>query len=192
MTANTAVTFPTTGTLLNETLTNANIYVGNGSNIATGVPVSKDVSMINTGEATVVGLNGSPIGTGGAGLLVGLISTNITNLAGGGPYIVVASEWFGIITAAPTGNTDLTSPTAADIVAAIDNPTVGLTIRTVVRNESTNRNISILGGAGVTQIPVIGPRISGNSTAGAIYYISLFTRLTNVGVGTEAAEIYPG
>lgn len=39
---------------LPTTLTSANIFVGNGSNVATGVAVSGDVSLANTGAMTVV------------------------------------------------------------------------------------------------------------------------------------------
>jgi hypothetical protein len=42
---------PSTG--LSSSLTSANIFVGNGSNIATGVPLSGDASIANTGAITI-------------------------------------------------------------------------------------------------------------------------------------------
>ncbi len=42
---------PSTG--LSNSLTSANIFVGNGSNIATGVPLSGDASLANTGALTI-------------------------------------------------------------------------------------------------------------------------------------------
>ena len=53
---NTAVTFPTSGTLLTNALTSAYIFVGNGSAVATGVAVSGDISIDNTG-LTAIGSN---------------------------------------------------------------------------------------------------------------------------------------
>lgn len=46
---------------LGTTLNSANIFVGNGSNVATGVAMSGDASLSNTGAATVVGLRGKTI-----------------------------------------------------------------------------------------------------------------------------------
>ncbi|WP_374035015.1 tail fiber domain-containing protein [Bdellovibrio bacteriovorus] len=46
---------------LGTALNSANIFVGNGSNVAAGVPVSGDLSLLNTGVATVVGLRGKTI-----------------------------------------------------------------------------------------------------------------------------------
>lgn len=48
---------------LGSTLTSANIFVGNGSNVATGVAVSQDVALTNAGVATVNGLKGSALPT---------------------------------------------------------------------------------------------------------------------------------
>ncbi len=44
-------------------LTSAHIFVGNGSNVATDVSLSGDVSILNTGAATVTRINGNPIGS---------------------------------------------------------------------------------------------------------------------------------
>ena len=50
---------PGTVTGLSSTLTNAHIYVGNGSNVATDVAVSGDITLANTGAVTVTKINGS-------------------------------------------------------------------------------------------------------------------------------------
>ena len=46
-------------TPVSNALGSTHIFVGNGSNIATDVAVSRDISMANTGAATVVGLRGN-------------------------------------------------------------------------------------------------------------------------------------
>ena len=49
-----------------QALTSANIFVGNASNVATGVTMSGDVTIDNTGAATIpnsVALGGSPTTT---------------------------------------------------------------------------------------------------------------------------------
>ncbi len=45
------------------TLTSAHFFVGNGSNVATDVSLSGDISALNTGAVTVTRINGNPIGS---------------------------------------------------------------------------------------------------------------------------------
>ncbi|RZA06934.1 MAG: tail fiber domain-containing protein [Proteobacteria bacterium] len=46
---------------LSSVLTSANIFVGNGSNVATGVAVSGDATLANTGALSVTGIRGTPV-----------------------------------------------------------------------------------------------------------------------------------
>ncbi len=46
-----------------SSLTNAHLFVGNGSNVATDVSLSGDASLLNTGAITVTRINGNPIGS---------------------------------------------------------------------------------------------------------------------------------
>lgn len=50
-------------TPLSNSLTSANIFVGNGSNVATGVAMSGDATIANTGAVTVAKINGATLGT---------------------------------------------------------------------------------------------------------------------------------
>ena len=64
-TASTSVTLPVSGTLLNDSLASANIYVGNGSGVATGVAMSGDAGIANTGAVTVSKIGGTSVSLGG-------------------------------------------------------------------------------------------------------------------------------
>ena len=53
MTGTTSLTLPTSGTLLTNSLASTNIFVGNGSGVATGVALSGDATLANTGALTL-------------------------------------------------------------------------------------------------------------------------------------------
>lgn len=59
VTNTTNVTLPTSGTLMANTLASADIFVGNGSNVATAVSVSGDATLSNTGAFTVTKTSGT-------------------------------------------------------------------------------------------------------------------------------------
>jgi hypothetical protein len=95
LTGATSIIFPTGGILLNSNLTSANMYVGNGSNIATGVAMSGDVSLANTGATRVLSVTDS-----NGNLELGFVSIpsavnylNISNNATGfGPILLAAGS----------------------------------------------------------------------------------------------------
>lgn len=65
---------------LGTTLTNTQVFVGNGSNVATGVAISQDASIDNTGAVTVVSAQGNfETGAGGTGTV---INTGISSSSG--------------------------------------------------------------------------------------------------------------
>lgn len=51
--AGSSITLPTAGTMLANALTSAYVFVGNGSNVATGVAISGDVTIANTGAVSI-------------------------------------------------------------------------------------------------------------------------------------------
>ena len=90
-TGSTNITLPTTGTLatvgsfLSTALNPANIYVGNGSSVATGVAVSGDIAISNAGAATVTAAGGKSIALSGAltttgGYGITLVTTGATSV----------------------------------------------------------------------------------------------------------------
>lgn len=87
LTNTTSVTFPTSGTLLNNTLTSTDFYVGNGSNVATGVAMSQDATLANTGAVTVVGLKANVLPSLTTGYLNWTGSAwALSSLASGEPF----------------------------------------------------------------------------------------------------------
>ncbi len=110
-------------TLLTTTLTSAHILVGNGSNIATDVAVSGDLTTTNAGAFTVAKINSTTVsGTTGSGNVVFSTSPTISspsiaalaNLTSDG-FILTSGGvgTLGVSTALPTGST-ATTPTIHD------------------------------------------------------------------------------
>jgi hypothetical protein len=93
LTGATSIQFPTGGILLNSNLTSADFYVGNGSNIATGVAMSGDASLANTGAVTVSSVGGKAVTLGGTFTTSGAFNTTFTM----------------------TGNTNVTFPTSGTL-----------------------------------------------------------------------------
>lgn len=191
-TANTSITLPTSGTLLNDALTSANFYVGNGSNVATGVPMTGDATLANTGDVTVTQVNGTAISIGTAFLLNLTINRPITTI--NTTATATAAQWvFGIIESTPTGNFNLTTPTAAQIVAYIPSASVGMTFTTIINNVATlARTVTIVNGTGVTRFGNIVMQIVDANPITGRYFMTIYSRITNVTPGTEAIVMHPG
>ena len=81
------ITLPTSGTLLttltglSNSLTSANIFVGNGSNVATGVAVSGDASLTSGGLLTVNSIGGKAISLANSLATSGNFATTLTATA---------------------------------------------------------------------------------------------------------------
>ena len=84
-----------------------------------------------------------------------------------------------------TAGRNFTTPTAANIVAAIKNSIVGSCFTFTINNKAgAANNRTIVAGAGVSIANLISPIISGGLSSVFI------CRITNIGSGTEAAELY--
>ena len=111
---------------LTSSLASADIFVGNGSNVATAVPMSGDVHISNTGATSLVATSNSTITTLSAlslpgAQVTGNISGNAANVTG---TVVVANGGTGltsltahdVIVGNGTGNVTLVSPSTAGFV----------------------------------------------------------------------------
>jgi len=83
-----------------------------------------------------------------------------------------------------TGALNFTTPTAADIVAAINNCDVGSCFKFTINNKGGGFTRTIVGGAGVNITNLISSGIATNKVA------TFLCRITNIGTGTEAAVLY--
>lgn len=191
-TANTSVTLPTSGILMNNILTSANFYVGNASNVATGVSMSGDATLSNTGDVTVTQLNGTAISIGSSFLMNIMMNRPVTTI--NSTNTATAAEWvFGIIESTPTGNFNLTTPTAAQIVSYIPSASVGMTFATTINNVTTSaRSITVVNGTGVSRFGNIVIQIVDANPITGRYFMTIYSRITNVTSGSEAVVMYPG
>lgn len=78
---------------LSTTLASAYVFVGNGSNVATGVAISGDATISNAGAVTVASVGGKAVTLGGAFTTAGAFTTTLT----------------------VTGNTSVTLPTSGTL-----------------------------------------------------------------------------
>lgn len=191
-TANTNVTLPTSGTLMNNTLSNANIFVGNASNVATGVPMAGDVTLANNGDVTVTQVNGTAISIGTAFLLNLTINRPITTI--NTTATATAVQWvYGIIESTPTGTFNLTTPTAAQIVSYIPSASVGMTFNTTINNvANASRTITIVNGTGVSRFGNITIQLVDANPISGRYFMTIYSIITNVTPGSETVVMYPG
>lgn len=125
LTAGTSIQFPTSGILLNSNLTSADFYVGNGSNIATGVAMSGDAALANTGAVTVSKIGGVGISLAGAFTTHGAFNADLTF----------------------TGNTAVTFPTSGTLATTSQLPSGAALTKT----DDTNVTLT-LGGTPATAL----------------------------------------
>ena len=83
-----------------------------------------------------------------------------------------------------SGALNFTTPTAANIVAAIKNCIVGSCFKFTINNKGGGFTRTIVGGAGVDITNLISSGVATNKVA------TFLCRITNIGSGTEAAVLY--
>ena len=83
MTGNTNITFPTSGKLLADSLTNSHILIGNASNLATDIAMSGDINISNTGNTTIQSnvVNNSKLAQSNANTWKGNNTLNFGNIS---------------------------------------------------------------------------------------------------------------
>ncbi len=121
-------------TLLSNSLTSANVFVGSGSNIATGVAVSGDLTAVNTGAFTVAKIAGTVVsGTTG--------STNVVFSTS--PTLVTPT--LGVATATSVNKMAITAPASSSTLAVADGKTfTASNTITLTGTDGVSANISNL------------------------------------------------
>jgi hypothetical protein len=82
------------------------------------------------------------------------------------------------------GALNFTTPTAANIVAAIKNCIVGSCFKFTINNKGGGSNRTIVGGTNVDLLNLISNVVATNKVA------TFICRITNIGSGSEAAVLY--
>lgn len=125
---------------LSSTLNSANLFIGNGSNAATGVAASGDVSLANTGAFTVTQIEGGAIPVS-----AGLLGTNSSSQ----PVAATASA-VGTVTYAAGGGT--ANAQTATLVPAPSSLTAGMEVcwLPTANNSTTTPTLAVNGLAAAT------------------------------------------
>ena len=147
------------------------VSIGGISNVASVDAVSGSVLMYNSTsgkwEAAQSSMNTSPVTSG-----VGAIT------------LVVSDLFRGFLDRdSGAANVDATTPTAAEIVAALPGKPIGHTVQLYIRNTTATANtLTLVGGTGVT--------VSGDADIGQNGSALFMIRLENVTSGAEAVSAY--
>ncbi len=99
-------------TLLSNSLTSANVFVGNASNVATGVAVGGDLTATNAGAFTVAKIAGTTV-SGTTGTVNSVFSTSPT----------LVTPTLGAATATSINKMAITAPTSSSTLAVADGKT---------------------------------------------------------------------
>lgn len=97
-----------------STLTSAHLFVGNGSNVATNVAVSGDLTLVNTGAFTLAKIQG----------------TTVSGTTGSGNVVFSASPMF-------TGTFGIQTPDGLDAIETFSSTTTGTTFTEAFNSDST-------------------------------------------------------
>lgn len=204
MTGATSVTLPTSGTLLNNSLTSGNVYVGNGSGVATGVALSGDATLSNTGALTLVN-TGVSANSYGSSTQVGTFTvdskgrlTNSSNVTITSPASTVTDDTTTNATMYPTwvtgtsGNLPIKvsstklgfNPSTSTLTLGIENTTSTIRTPSAVTGNNTGGALNLTsgnGGAAAAGGSMALTTGNGGSTSGTSGAMTLSTGTTTDG-----------
>jgi len=185
------------GVSLNSTTNTINIGDGaNNNNINIGTAGVRTLTVGNNTAGTKVNLTAGTTNATDGVVITGNTYLNnkyvnyidITTIPDADytpPSAIVFVNGYYFQSANLTAGRNFTTPTAADIVAAIKNCIVGSCFTFTINNKAgATFDRTILAGTGVTITNLISPIISSGSSS------VFLCRITNIGSGTEAAVLY--
>ena len=187
----------TNGISLNSTTNTINIGDGaNNNNINIGTSGVRTLTVGNNTAGTKVNITTGTTNTTDGVVITGntylnnkyvnyidITSLPDTDYTPSSAILFVNGYFFQSV--ALTAGRNFTIPTAANIVAAINNCIVGSYFTFTINNKAGAANDrTIVAGAGITITNLISPIIPGGSS------LVFICRITNIGSGTEAAELY--
>ena len=148
------------GTMLSNALTSADFFVGNGSNVATGVAMSGDAALANTGAVTVSKIGGVGISLAGAFTTTGAYTVDFTF----------------------TGNTGVTFPTSgtlATTTGTVTNATNAANVgTTAVSNNANYFPLMVASSSNSNQAPDLVTSLTFNASTGALAGVTAMSGLT--------------
>ena len=186
----------TNGVSLNSTTNTIDIGDGaDNNNINIGTNGTRTLIIGNNNAGTIVNITSGTTNptdgvviTGNAYLNNKCINyVDITSMATNSdpaPTGIVFVNGYFLQNGGMTGALNFTTPSAADIVAAINNCIVGSCFKFTINNKGGGFTRTIVGGAGVDITNLISSGIATNKVA------TFLCRITNIGTGTETAVLY--
>jgi hypothetical protein len=185
----------TNGINLNSTTNTINIGDGsNNNNINIGTAGLRTLTVGNNTAGTKLNLTSGTtnatdgvIVTGNTYLnnkYINYIDITLMSTTDPNPTGIVFVNGYFLQNAALSGVTNFTTPTAANIVAAIKNCIIGSCFKFTINNKGGVNNRVIVAGSNVDTTNLISTTIANNKAA------TFICRITNIGSGTEAAVLY--
>ncbi len=186
----------TNGISLNSTTNTINIGDGaNNNNINIGTSGVRTLTVGNNTAGTKVNITAGTTNATDGVVMTGnaylnnkcLNYVDITSMATNSdpaPSGIVFVNGYFLQNGGMTGALNFTTPTAANIVAAIKNCIVGSCFKFTINNKGGGFTRTIVGGAGVDITNLISSGVATNKVA------TFLCRITNIGSGTEAAVLY--
>lgn len=161
------------------TLTSAHLLVGNGSNVATDVAASGDLTLANTGAFTVAKIQSTVVsGTTGSGNVVFSASPTLTSPALGTPSALIGTNITGTAAGLTAGNVTTN--------ANLTGPITSIGNATSVASQTGTGSTFVMNTAPTMTNPIVGTQSQGDSSTKAAS-----TSYVDIAVANAVAGVNP-